>query len=193
MIIGISGKSGTGKTKLAYKLAESLGAVVVSLDKISHQAMQTESFKDLVRYKISPDVFDSNGNIIRKKLGQIVFNNPSMLTLINHHAERIMETIIDEIIKTNQKPYIILEYALLPKMKYFSMCDFKILVTATEAIRFERVLNRDGISEEYLKSREANSPSYIVGLFDVVVENNSNEELNVDNVVKLIKNKENLC
>ena len=192
MIISITGKSGSGKTFIARMLASRLCAEHVSFDEISHKTLEMDDILAKIQKKFGNSVFDGK-KINRKKLGQIVFNNPSMLTLINHHAERIMETIIDEIIKTNQKPYIILEYALLPKMKYFSMCDFKILVTATEAIRFERVLNRDGISEEYLKSREANSPSYIVGLFDVVVENNSNEELNVDNVVKLIKNKENLC
>ena len=54
-------------------------------------------------------------------------------------------------------------------------------------------MNRDGISEEYLNAREANSPNYIPALFDIVIENNSNEELSVDHIVKMINNKEKLC
>ena len=193
MIIGISGKSGTGKSKIAESIAAVLNADIISFDKISHMSLEKESFKNLVREKISPDVFDANGKIVRKKLGEIVFNDPEKLKLINTHSEKLMITIIDELINSSKKNYIILEYALLPLMKYFNMCDFKILVTASEAVRFERIMNRDGISEEYLKSREANSPTFIPALFDVVVENNSNEECSVDNVVNLIKNKEKSC
>ena len=193
MIIGISGKSGTGKTKIAEMLAFELGANIISFDTISHMTIEKESFKNLVYEKISKDVFDSNGNIIRKKLGEIVFNDKEKLDLINKHSESLMEQIIDELIKQNTKPYLILEYSLLPLMKYFNICQFKILVTATESVRYERIMNRDGITEEYLNAREKNSPEYISALFDLVIENNSNEELSVKNIKELILKKENLC
>ena len=193
MLIGISGKSGSGKTKIAEALSAKLGADIISFDKVSHLSIEKESFKQLVREKISTDVFDSKGNIVRKKLGEIVFADKEKLQLINQHSEKIMIAIIDELIKSNKKPYMILEYALLPLMKYFNMCHFKILVTANEAIRCERIMNRDGVSEEYFKKREANSISYIPALFDVVIENHSNEERSVENVVKLIKEKELSC
>ena len=193
MIIGITGKSGTGKSTIANALSNELDGVVICFDKISHLTTEKESFKTLVREKISPNVFDSNGNIIRKKLGEIVFSDTEKLNLINNHSEQMMNIIIDELIKTCDKKYIILDYALLPRMKYFNACDFKILVTASDATRFDRILNRDGTSEEYAKKRDANSPNYIPALFDVVIENNTNEECAVDNIVKLIKNKENLC
>ena len=193
MIIGISGKSGTGKTKIAEMLAFELGANIISFDKISHMTIETDSFKELVKSKISSEVFDSNGNIVRKKLGEIVFNDKEKLALINKHSESLMEQIIDELIKQNTKPHLILDYSLLPLMKYFNMCQFKILVTATESVRYERIMNRDGITEEYLNARENNSPEYISALFDLVIENNSNEELSVKNIKELILKKENLC
>jgi dephospho-CoA kinase len=193
MLIGISGKSGSGKTKIAEALSTKLGADIISFDKVCHLSIEKESFKQLVREKISTDVFDAKGNIVRKKLGEIVFADKEKLQLINQHSEKIMIAIIDELIKTNKKPYLILEYALLPLMKYFNMCQFKILVTANEAIRCERIMNRDGVSEEYFKKREANSISYIPALFDVVVENHSNEERSVENVINLIKEKELSC
>lgn len=193
MIIGICGKSGSGKSKIADDLAKELGAIVINFDKISHLSTETDTFKELVKSKISKDVFDKNGNIMRKKLGEIVFKDREKLNLINACSEKIMCEIIDKLLEENTKPYVILEYSLLHLMKYFNMCNFKILVTAKESIRSERVMNRDGISEEYFALREKNSPNYIASLFDTVVENNTNDDYGLNLLVKMIKQKENLC
>ena len=193
MIIGISGKSGSGKSKVAEDLAKELGANVINFDKISHLSIETNAFKELVKTKISTDVFDQNGNIQRKKLGEIVFNDKEKLNLINSCSEKIMCEIIDKLLEDNQKQHVILEYSLLHLMKYFNMCNFKSLVTASEAVRCERVMNRDGISEEYFSLREKNSPNYISSLFDTVIENNTNDDYGLNILVKMIKQKEPLC
>ena len=193
MIIGICGKSGSGKSKIADDLAKELGAIVINFDKISHLSTKTDTFKNLVKTKISPDVFDQNGNVLRKKLGEIVFQDKEKLNLINACSEKIMCEIIDKLLEENQKQHIILEYSLLHLMKYFNMCNFKILVTAKEAVRCERVMLRDGISEEYFALRENNSPNYIPSLFNTVIENNTNDDYGLNMLVKIIKQKENLC
>ena len=193
MIIGICGKSGSGKSKIADDLAKELGAIVINFDKISHLSTETDTFKNLVKTKISPDVFDQNGNVLRKKLGEIVFQDKEKLNLINACSEKIMCEIIDKLLEENQKQHIILEYSLLHLMKYFNMCNFKILVTAKEAVRCERVMLRDGISEEYFALRENNSPNYSPSLFNTVIENNTNDDYGLNMLVKMIKQKENLC
>ena len=193
MIIGICGKSGSGKSKIADDLAKELGALVINFDKVSHLTIETDTFKELVKTKISTNVFDNNGNIIRKKLGEIVFQDKEKLNLINVCSEKIMCDIIDKLLEENNKPYVILEYSLLHLMKYFNMCNFKILVTAKESIRCERVMNRDGITEEYFTLREQNSPNYIASLFDTIIENNTNDDYGLNFLVKMIKQKENLC
>ena len=193
MIIGICGKSGSGKSKIANDLAKELGALVINFDKVSHLTIETDTFKELVKTKISTNVFDNNGNIIRKKLGEVVFQDKEKLNLINVCSEKIMCDIIDKLLEENNKPYVILEYSLLHLMKYFNMCNFKILVTAKESIRCERVMNRDGITEEYFTLREQNSPNYIASLFDTIIENNTNDDYGLNFLVKMIKQKENLC
>ena len=192
MIIGITGKSGTGKSHLAEILKQELSAEIINFDKVSHLTIETDSFKNLVKKWNVPSVFDNKGNIIRKKLGDIVFEDKEKLNQINNLSEKLMTEIIDEMIQKSTAKYIILEYALLPLMKFFNECDIKILITATESIRFERIINRDQISEEYFKKRDANSINYIPALFDIVVENNTNDTIMIHNILNLIKSKENL-
>lgn len=192
MIIGITGKSGTGKSHLAEILKQELSAEIINFDKVSHLTIETDSFKTLVKKWNIPSVFDNKGNIIRKKLGDIVFEDKEKLNQINNLSEKLMTEIIDEMIQKSTAKYIILEYALLPLMKFFNECDIKILITATESIRFERIINRDQISEEYFKKRDANSINYIPALFDIVVENNTNDTIMIHNILNLIKSKENL-
>lgn len=193
MIIGITGKSGSGKSKIATDLANQLNAELLNLDLISHQATKTDNFKTFVKENISETVFDENGNIIRKALGEIAFKDPKKLNMINECAEKIMNKIIDNIINHSHSNHIILEYALLPKMKYFDMCNIKILVVADETIRRNRIIKRDNISEEYFTLREKISLSYDDFNFDIVIENNTNEAYDLKNIVEQIKNKEQLC
>lgn len=193
MIIGITGKSGSGKSKIATELANQLNAKLLSIDLISHQATETDKFKNFVKENISKSVFDKNGNIIRKALGEIVFKDPKKLDMINECAEKIMNGIIDSIINHTHSSHIILEYALLPKMKYFDMCDIKILVNADETVRQNRIIKRDNISEEYFLLREKNSLNYYNSNFDIIIENNSNEAYDIKNIIEQIQKKEKLC
>ena len=191
MIIGISGKSGSGKTYIANELAKYFIAKIISFDEISHEAMETDKFINTIKNLKILDVFDKNGKILRKKLGEIAFSNPEILDLINKTAEEIMVKIIDEKLKSLNSKNIIFEYALLTKMKYFDMCDVKILVDADENILKERILTRDNISSEYYNLRKKNGLIYNKNDFDIIYINDTHSDLNT--LICQIKNKENLC
>lgn len=191
MIIGISGKSGSGKTYVANELAKQFNAIVISFDEISHKAIETDKFINTIKNRNDLDVFDKNGKILRKKLGEIAFSNSDVLDLINKTAEEIMVEMIDEKLKSLNSKNIIFEYALLTKMKYFNMCDVKILVDADENILKERILTRDNISSEYYNLRKKNGLIYNKNDFDIIYINDKNSDIN--NLINQIKNKENLC
>lgn len=193
MIIGITGKSGSGKSKIATDLAKQLNAELLSFDLISHQATETDKFKHFVKQNINENIFDKNGRIMRKALGEIIFQNPEKLKMINGCAEKIMNEIIDNTINHSHSNYIILEYALLPEMKYFDICDIKILVTANDSVRQSRIIKRDNISKEYFLLREKNSLNYDNSKFDIVIENNTNETYDIKHIINQIQKKENLC
>lgn len=184
--IVITGKSGSGKTYVAEKLATVLDCEILSLDKISHKTLETETLKTFVYNSFGKDVFDENGNIIRKKIGEIAFKNPILLQDLNKVAEIEMEKIIDNHLSNTPADTIILEYALLPKMKYFSNATLKILVVANDNIRQSRIIERDNISKDYFEIRDKNSLEYDESDYDFVVSNNETAS-NITEVINQIK------
>ena len=86
-----------------------------------------------------------------------------------------MEQELDSILLQKQQ-YFIFDWALLPKVKFWDMCDMKILVTSDDTIRKERILERDHISEEYLEKRESATLDYSKLSFDFTFNNNYTKE-----------------
>lgn len=172
MIILITGKSGSGKTFIANKLASFFNAEVISFDKISHDSLKRPDVINEIKTQFGEEIIENNA-INRKKLGKIVFNDENKLQFLNNLIQIKMESQIDKILENNAKNYI-LEYLLLPKMKYFNMSDCKILIKANDHLRKSRIIKRDNISEEYFYERENNSIEFDEKLFDIIVQNDNN-------------------
>lgn len=184
-IIVITGKSGSGKTYVASHIANILNAKHLTLDKISHKTLELNELKNFARAEFGNSVFDENGNIDRKKMGALAFSNPEKLQKLNQLAEIEMEKIIDNEINSFDGEFLILDYMLLPLMKYFEMANIKILVTSETETRKQRILNRDGISEEYFLSRESHSLEFNPQRYDIVI--NNNDPIDFENIAQKIK------
>ena len=184
MVISISGKSGSGKTFIAKQITKYFDAELISFDEISHKTLEDKMVLEKIKTQFGIEVFENN-ILNRKKLGKIVFSDNKKLDLLNSICQSKMEEIIDEIMQKDNNKIYILEYALLPKMKYFNNSDCKILIKASPSIRKTRIISRDNISEEYYLSRENNSINYNEKDFDIIIENDY--QLNIEKIVKKIK------
>ena len=168
--ICITGKSGVGKSVFSKYLAEELDALLIGFDKVSHMSLKDENIKNRISNFFGSDIL-VNGEIDRKRLGSIVFNDEEKMQFLNNLSQEFMEDYIDNLlIKTNKK-YIVLEYALITKMKYFEMSKYRILITADKESRFDRLRLRDNVSTDYLEMREKNLPCYDKFEFDEIIEN----------------------
>ena len=123
----------------------------------------------------------------RKKLGNIVFSDTDKMQILTDITWEYMEQELDKILLQKQ-PYFIFDWALLPKVKYWDMCDMKILVTSDDNIRKKRILERDHISEEYLEKRESATLDYSKFSFDFTFNNNYTKE-SMDVFIEVIYNK----
>lgn len=184
-IIGITGKSGSGKTTFASLLAQKLHCNYIDIDKIGHQASYQPEILDVLCKKFGNEILDEKGKLDRKKLGVIVFSEKSKMDELTEVTWGYMQQQIDTIISPDND-IIILDWILLPKSKYWDMCDLKILVTANDKKRKNKVLERDNITEEYFEKRDSASVDYSALKFDYVFENDYSKE-SIEKIINLVK------
>lgn len=181
MIIGVCGKSSSGKSFLASKLCERLnGFKVLSGDAVGHDVIAIEEVKkELV--DAFGDIVLKDGIIDRKALGKIVFNDKNEMNKLNDITGPRMKKIFDNNIEEGN---IIIDWILLSKTEYFDKCDIKILVDVPYEIRLYRAVMRDGITKAKFDEREKASVTYNKDDFDIVV--SIDDEMNMDELLNNI-------
>lgn len=152
MIIGITGGSGCGKTTLLEVIRDK-GGLVLDCDVIYHELLKTDR-KLLADIEARFPGTVENGVLQRKKLGTIVFGDQAALKDLSRITYRY---ILPAIRKKLEIPGSLkaIDAIGLFEGKLDQLCDVTVAVTAPEACRIDRLMKRDGISEEYAKSRIA--------------------------------------
>lgn len=86
---------------------------------------------------------------------------------------KAIESELDSIINSKETSIIVLDWALLPKTKYFQMCDYNILLLPVNDVkRKEAVLKRDNLQDTTrLDRRDRYGVDYRNYKFDKIVIN----------------------
>src|SRR5688572_15024786 len=74
-VLGIIGGIGSGKSAVAAELVRRGGAVVAG-DPLGHEGLRLPDLKQRVVARWGPGILKPDGDVDRRKLGHIVFNNP---------------------------------------------------------------------------------------------------------------------
>ena len=175
MILGITGGTGCGKTTLLHVIAER-GGLILDCDRIYHQLLISDRALLEALHQRFPLAF-SDGSFDRKKLGSIVFADAQALEDLNtitHSAVR------QEVLRRleDAPPLAAIDAIGLFESGLNRLCDLTVAVTAPEEARVQRLVQRDGISPEYARSRIAAQPSarWFAQRCDAVLENNGTAE-----------------
>ncbi|MBQ8043285.1 MAG: dephospho-CoA kinase [Clostridia bacterium] len=176
MLIGLMGKSGSGKSLVSRLFKEIDETIqVIDVDKIGHDSHNDPKVRSkLIRY-FGDAIFNNDGTVNRKALASIVFNDDAKMQLLYDATYSYMVERIDLALQNAE--ITILDYALLPLTKYYELCDVNILVEATKDVRSNRVVRRDNISYEKYDQRDANSLDYSQYTFDYTILNNADIEM----------------
>ena len=150
MIIGITGGTGCGKTTVLNVIRE-LGGVVCDCDAIYHQLLATDKkLLDSIEARFPGTV--ENGQLQRKKLGAVVFNDKQALqelSAITHGA--VKAEVIRQL--TPEPKLAAIDAIGLFESGLNELCQTTVAVTAPEDARVARLMVRDSIDREYALSR----------------------------------------
>ena len=150
-VIGLTGGIGSGKSTVSQFLVE-LGTVIIDADKVGHEALQldTELWHEVV-FAFGRQVLKPNGDIDRKKLGELVFGNSESLLRLN----QIMHPRMYDIVKAQLEDYrrqgvgvVVLEAPLLIEAGWTSLVDEVWVTVVPEATVLKRLEGKVGLSKQ---------------------------------------------
>jgi dephospho-CoA kinase len=149
--VAVTGGIGSGKTSATNKFNE-LGVAVIDTDLIAHDLTQ-KNVDVLVEIK---NIFGNkvfNGDTLsREKLREIVFLDEDLLRSL----ERILHPRIRQDVKTKlqsvDSEYAIVAIPLLSKKSDYDFIDRILVIDCEERIQIQRVISRNGFSEELVQS-----------------------------------------
>ena len=171
MIIGITGGTGCGKTTLLNLIRDRDG-LILDCDAIYHELLATDrAMLQAIGTRFPGTV--ENGVLQRKRLGAIVFADEQALLDLNRITHGAVKA--EVLRRLEEAPALAAIDAIgLFEGELAPLCDVTVAVTAPVELRVLRLMARDGISEEYARSRIAaqHSDEWFADKCDYVLENN---------------------
>lgn len=158
MIIGLTGSIASGKSTVSAMLAE-MGYPIVDADKVARLVVEPGSETlEKIRVLFGEEVILPDGTMDRKKVGELIFNDPASRKKLNdviHPAIR-MEMLrqrgefLDQGFET-----VIMDIPLLFESRLQHLIDKVLVVSVTEEHQLKRLMERNGLSEKEARARIA--------------------------------------
>ena len=180
-VLALTGSIACGKSIVAEMLSE-LGAVVVDSDKVSRDAVSKgNDILEKIKEAFGKFVLNPDGSLNRTVMGEIVFNSPNKMKLLN---SIIHPAIIDELkkeIKKNEKAgtkILIIEVPLLYEVGFKGLAEKVIVVHSDEDKQIKRLMERNNLSynEAVIRIKSQIPSAKKAEMADYVVNNNSDAD-----------------
>ena len=187
MIIGITGGTGCGKTTL-LNLIRQQGGLVLDCDAIYHELLKTDNAMLSAIEARFPGTVE-HGMLNRKKLGAIVFADERALLDLNRITHG---AVLREVLRRLEAAPAL---AAIDAIGLFegglaALCDVTVAITAPLECRVQRLMARDGISEEFARSRIAaqHDDGWFAARCDTVLENSGTFDAFATKCVDFLRN-----
>jgi dephospho-CoA kinase len=176
-VIGLTGAMGSGKSTVSAYLREK-GVRVIDADEISRDLTRTgqPDYEAIVR-EFGREFLSDDGGLDRRALGKSVFADPgSLMRLEGILHPLIIRRMKDELERAEGT--VVIDAPLLYKAGLDALCGEVWVVCALPETRIERILARDGITEEEARARLGSqlSPGEMEEKADVVLKNGGSLE-----------------
>ncbi len=158
-LIGLTGGIGSGKTIVA-DIFRTLGIPVYVSDERAKILMHAdETVKNQIITLFGPKAYHEDGQLNNSWIASQVFNDRNVLLQLNAIVHPAVFLDLQQWASQASQvaaPYLIQESAILFEADLTKRFDAIVLVVAPEAIRIQRVMQRDGASKEAAMARMNN-------------------------------------
>ena len=156
LIIGLTGGIATGKTTISNLFIKH-NIPVIDSDILARKVVEKNqpAYNKIIQ-EFGSDILLSSGDLNRKLLGEIIFNDDHKRKILNNivHPEVRKATIeaIDIYQKLGYK-VIVLDVPLLFESHFDELCDYTVVVYANESVQLDRLIKRDNLTMEEAMKR----------------------------------------
>lgn len=156
IVIGLTGGIASGKSTAAEQL-RSLGAHVIDADRLGHRVYEpgTSGFQKVVN-EFGHDLVAADGTINRQVLGGKVFGDPEQMKRLTDIVwPEIRNLAQQEILEQRERgtEVVVLEAAVLIEAEWTDLADQVWVVYVKPEVARERLMARNGLSEEQAQAR----------------------------------------
>ena len=158
-VIGLTGNIGTGKT-VVRRMLEHLGAYTIDADALSHRAIArgAPGYQPVLEL-FGKWILAADGEINRKKLGDLVFRDPSALAELERIVHPLVNRATNVLVKRASQPVAVIEAIKLLEGDLLNICDSIWVTYAPQVVQIERLTRKRNISrEEALQRIHAQAP-----------------------------------
>ena len=177
LIVALTGGIGSGKSH-AGGYFQNLGAIVVDSDQLARDVIErgTPGFDEVINR--FGDAILTEGDIDRRKLGEIVFeNSQARVDLESIIHPRIQATFSELVAQAPEGSIIINQIPLLVETGGMDRFDRIITVISTREKRVERLKARGMSNSEITRRMQSQvSDEERIEISDFIIENHGNEE-----------------
>jgi dephospho-CoA kinase len=174
--VAVTGGIGSGKSTIC-RVFRVLGIPVFEADRVAKQSMVDDAIlRDAIVARFGEKVMQGD-ELDRSALAAIVFNDVQALADLNALVHPVVRDAFRNWTMQQTSPYVIMEAAILAETGGYAAFDSVVVVSAPVTLRIERVMKRDGGSEEAVVARMRNQASEAerLKIADHVIHNNDRQ------------------
>ena len=154
-VLGLTGGIGSGKTTVA-KIFKSLDVPVYNADQAAKILMNTsKELKLKIKQLLGENAYKQN-ELNKEFISEKIFNNKVLLTNINALVHPEVTLDFNSWLSIQTSAYVVKEVAVLFETAAEDQFDYILTVTAPEALRIKRIIERDHTSLAKIKAVMSN-------------------------------------
>lgn len=179
-IIGITGNIACGKTAVGHMLLDMGAERYIDADAVVHKLYQSgQAIAVKVAEAFGPSVVTANGDVDRKALGTIVFQDYAAMRRLEEIVHpAVSRALADELARVSPSGIVVIDAVKLLEGGSSKFCQSKWMVICPQELEYERLVARNNLNPEeaWVRIKAQSSVDERLPLVDEVIDNSGSLE-----------------